>query len=304
MEINWSKYNLTFQALSPLSIGFVKLGFVKLTRHYIPAKNIWAATVQYITEKCFPDKCESDNYKKVEEFVNKNIRFSYFFLKFNEKIYQPKFIEKKGLVYGDEEISLEEFQSKFIYSYASTAIEPLKATAQEDMLHEVEYINHQAEYKGEIKPVYFSGHLWIKEEIDISASLPGYLKNLPGYLTSLYENISLGGEKTYGFGRLKLIERSKSFKVKKTRPFEMIGADPVIKLNGLLLEAHMSYTEGNQFTGSLEPIVGREWDKKEPRHGAGRNLVSSGNVYLSPGTKLKNMPLQKITLSHHGHLKF
>lgn len=285
-QVKWNKYKVVFEALSPISIGYGKLGFVKLTRHYIPAKNIWAATIQYLTEKNFPDKCLNENYKKIEKIVEENIRFSYFFLTFNNKVYQPVFNKAEGLRYGDnnESISAEEFQSKFIYSYASTAIDPVKATAQEDMLHEVEYINWRVEENGSIIPIYFTGYLWIKNGLSTQD------------LNQIY-NLNVGGERAYGFGRVKKI----AFEYTGSEIFDTVidscpnNNGPKISREMLLnsqnyLNAHMICNDSDiSFSGILEPVVGREWNKEHSTKGAGRH-ITQGKICLAPGTYIENPP--------------
>jgi len=295
-QVKWNKYKVVFEALSPISIGYGKLGFVKLTRHYIPAKNIWAATIQYLTEFHFPDTCLNKNYKDIEKIVEENIRFSYFFLTFNNKVYQPVFDKAEGLRYGDNDvfISAEEFQSKFIYSYASTAIDPEKATAQEDMLHEVEYINWRVEENGSIIPIYFTGYLWIKNSLSIKE------------LKQIYNHINVGGERSYGFGRLKnlIFEEAGSEKFDTVVDENPNNSGPKISGDLLLnnrnyLNAHMSCNKNTAFSGILEPVVGREWNKEHSTKGAGRH-ITQGKICLAPGTYIEN-PTQFFILNPKGY---
>ena len=45
----WQKYDLAFQLLAPLHIGYRKVGNLMQSRGYVPGKNLWAALTARLT---------------------------------------------------------------------------------------------------------------------------------------------------------------------------------------------------------------------------------------------------------------
>ena len=158
--MSWYLYSLTFKLKSPMHIGFHKVMHLFRTRSYVPAKPFWGALTARLTRML-----ESDNYKEVGEFLKKTMRLSYLYIydKETNVIFIPKYTDE-GLKFGnlpEKELLLIEFEKKFISSLTSTSIEPYSFTAEEGMLHEVEFISPYTMDGG--KQVFLKGLLWISD---------------------------------------------------------------------------------------------------------------------------------------------
>jgi len=75
--MSWNVYRLVYQAISPIHIGWHTLGYIKLTRHYIPGKNIWGAMTANLT-RTYGAK-GVDEYKKFGDLLKTKILTSYFY---------------------------------------------------------------------------------------------------------------------------------------------------------------------------------------------------------------------------------
>ena len=155
--MTWYLYLITFKLLTPLHIGFHKVMHLFRTRLYVPAKPFWGALTAKMTRYF-----KSNNYCDIGNALKEVMRFGYFYLSDGKEIFIPKY-EEKGIKYG--KLSRIEFEKKFLYSLTSTAIDPYSSTAEEQMLHEVEYINpYIIENNEEMpKPVYIKGIIWVSE---------------------------------------------------------------------------------------------------------------------------------------------
>ncbi|MGB9794834.1 RAMP superfamily CRISPR-associated protein [Caldisericum exile] len=202
--MNWHLYMWKFRLKSPLHVGFHKVMHFYRTRAYVPGKLLWGALTAKLTSLL-----GINDYQKVGEFLKKAIRFGYLYPYVEGQFYFPKYTEN-GLMFGS--LSLNEFEKKFISSMASAAIEPESLTAEEGMLHEVEFVNPYTLDEG--KPVYLIGVLWMREftenKIELSRSDNKLLITYNGirvdFKSQLADRFQIGGERRYGFGLLKLSE--------------------------------------------------------------------------------------------------
>lgn len=291
--MNWHLYSLTFQLKSPLHIGFHKVMHLFRTRAYVPAKPFWGA----LTAKLTP-QLQSTEYKKVGNFLKKAMRFGYFYLSDGDEVFIPQYREGE-LKFGN--LSQIDFEKRFISSSASTAIESSSFTAEAGMLHEVEFVNPYTVNDG--RPVFLKGLLWISELSEEDASI--MIENDDFYIT--YNNIQvkfsrligtlqIGGERKYGFGKLKL---KKLEKINGKHP-ENLGFTGKWKEDGnkVKLElkesnpiwAHVKHTTDLKIKGSIEPVVGRDWNSK----GAGRKISNYG-LYWTPGSIIMESKTFEIT---------
>jgi len=254
------------------------------TRYYVPGKLLWGA----LTAKLTP-MFNIRDYQKVGVFFKDAIRFGYLYLHIENKLYLPNYTEK-GLMIG--QLSKNEFEKKVISSLKSTAIDSKSSTAEEETLHEVEFINPYSIDNG--KPVFLKGYLWIREISENGLSMIRKNGELfieyngleVNFRDELANRIQVGGERKYGFG---LIE-SKEFKQVKYEGldatfgewFEKDGAVYIKLTSNKQIWSHTSCSNNIAIRGNIEPLVGRNWDIKK---GSGRKLDSRG-LFWAPGSIL------------------
>lgn len=266
----WTHYKLKFRLLSPIHIGYRKVGNLMQTRQYVPGKNLWAALTARLTRD-FPDTEWNNGYKEVGRRVAAQFRFGYLW---------PS-------LYGNEPCyswDCEDFDYLFLDSYASTALDYSSHSAEEGSLHETEFIAPVARNG---KPVYLLGDLWVNEEVRDKIDDESWKGSM--------ENLQLGGERSYGWGRLALSpdwtgNNSGNGITAAGHRWQEEDGENVIMLNrGEKITAHaLASSEAgdrdptNDIEGPVEPMVGREWGAF-----AGQKVCYSG-VYFMPGGKIRD----------------
>ncbi|AZR71957.1 hypothetical protein BBF96_00180 [Anoxybacter fermentans] len=294
----WTKLELIYELDSPLHIGYLPFtgSVVSPTRYYVPGKNLWGAVTRLATEYLFAEPTGED-YRRVGEEVKKHFRFSYFYILDGETIYYPCYSEE-GLIYGNEEkITKAEFEYRFIGSRVSTAIDRELGSAKHESLHEIEFINHKyMDKKGNIKNTKIIGAVWVNG----SARLPLQDRNVEFKIKddgvyvdhfNLLQELILGGEQNYGFGRVRLYCINKG---KNMFPVEdNLNKDKIIvtvkKGNPVLSHVKIINNYKNNklipFRGDIELLSGREYSNKEKERfkEAGKRIVPP-EYYFSPGT--------------------
>jgi hypothetical protein len=281
--MGWNCYKLTLEAKSPIHIGYgAKLGIVAKTRYYILAKHVWAALTNVLAQK------HNENYKTVGDALKMHNRFSYFYIKQGDTVLAPKYADSEGLKFGN--LSVEAFEQQFISSFGATAIEKTQKSAEDGSLHEVEFIKPVTMGK----PVLFEGYLFSdSKQIQIgSKSLD--VQQLKGL------EIQVGGERSYGFGKVKIVDIVGTITVFDDFEAEL-NNEPTLKTkqsNDKFYACAHVMTDGTSniiksICGDLEPLVGREWCSKS---GAGRYIPPAEICYV-PGTQITpSQPIEvKIT---------
>jgi len=286
--VSWHLYSLTFKLQSPLHIGFHKAMHLFRTRLYVPARPFWGAITAKLTRSL-----KSSNYKKVGEFLKKVMRFSYLYISNGNDVFIPIYTNE-GLKLGN--LSQIEFEKRFVSSLASTSIEPHSFTAEEGMLHEVEFISPYEIRKenGRLKPVFLKGLLWISERSEEGLSMRINEDNFSiangksnVEFSDLVDTLQIGGERKYGFGQLKLEELKEvddqnlsnlGFKGGWKKDKDEIRLE--LKKDDFIW-GHAKYSFDLKIKGSIEPIVGRDWGNR----GTGRELRSYGLCWV-PGSIL------------------
>lgn len=257
----WTKYPLIFKLLSPMHIGFRKVGNLMQTRGYVPGKTIWAALTSRLTRDS-GKAAMSQDYVAVGNLVNTHFRFSYLY---------PAMVNSTGMSQiSTDDLTIhypwsdELFEYRFFDSYASTAVNAEQQTAANELLHEVEYIRPISRplQTGQIhSSVYLAGALYVKEK-----ELP---EVLAGWRTAL-ERIQLGGERGYGWGRVRLAYL----------PNQGSDENPIVSItHGQPILAH-TLSELSGINGSVEPLVG--WERNNtntPQHWR----LSKATVCYMPG---------------------
>jgi len=283
--MSWNLYFLEFQLKSPLHIGYHKVMHLFRTRYYVPAKPMWGAITAKLTREL-----KIHDYKKVGNFLNRAIRFGYFYLSDGVDLYIPRYNED-GLKFNSK--TKTEFERKFISSLSSAAIDPSSMTAEEGMLHEVEFISPYV-MGSDPKPVFLKGLIWVKELTESGISI-GDLSNGDFNISCgsseisfrrLVDNIQVGGERKYGFGLLRLRNISK-FNGDDLNTLGFCGIWKEEEGNVMLeltkrshVWAHVKHHQSLRIKGEVEPLVGRDWNAKR---GAGRELKPYGLCW-APGS--------------------
>ncbi|MGQ9638448.1 MAG: RAMP superfamily CRISPR-associated protein [Thermodesulfobacteriota bacterium] len=281
--MNWQLYMWTFRLKSPLHVGFHKIMHFFRTRPYIPGKLIWGV----LTAKLTP--LLSCDYQTVGEFLKKAMRFGYFYPYGDSEFYLPVYTEE-GLKFGL--LSQNEFDKRILSSMASAAIEAESLTAEEGMLHEVEFINPYT--IDDAKPVLFKGLIWIRKisENEITFSIKNdelliiYNKTRVEFKNELVNRLQIGGERKYGFG---LIELKEFIEISNIEFSGLPGSwcekdgEVYISINKEdAIWSHVLYSDNINIKGNIEPLVGRDWDTSK---GAGRKLIPYGLCWV-PGSIL------------------
>jgi len=243
--MTWQLYCLTYELLSPLHIGYHKVGNVQRTRYYIPARNLWAAVTERLTRSGFstPDAPQGD-YQKIGIWVKQHCAFSYFFVYDDGKLLYPHYAQD-GLCYGH--LSAAEFERRWLSAHVTTALDAATTSAETGSLHEVEFI---APYDDQARRTGVRGWMFLDEK--------GKARLAEGEWRAALNELQVGGERRYGFGRLRLSDWSAD---QQTLP------DYEVRLNGLRPQINVQAKKpllahtlaGNvKARGMIEPLVGRE----------------------------------------------
>ncbi|MBN1485635.1 MAG: hypothetical protein JXA37_13050 [Chloroflexia bacterium] len=286
--MSWHGYRLEYRLLSPLHIGYRRLGNIQRTRYYLPGRNLWGAITARLTRALYPGPLPAD-YIAVGDYVREHLIAGYFFLRPDggEPLY-PR-LEGRDCAYGA--LSEAEFEARHVHSISSTALSAPTITAEEASLHEIEYLAPRVQAGPAAgRPVYLTGALYLDQDRS-TAPLP-LQATADAALLTLLDELFVGGEQGYGFGRL--VQEGKPIGPTVTgdsrpRPGE---------LGGLLLRAHLALSphEPSLALGPLEPLVGREWSNGQPgggRAGAGQDLTRAllawapGGLYQSDPGRLR-----------------
>jgi hypothetical protein len=272
----WQKYTLCFRLLSPLHIGYRKVGNLMQTRGYVPGKNLWAALTERLTRD-FDHGANSQRYVTIGKAVNNGFRFGYLYLAL------PKDLTKDVQSVGDLRIHYpwedSLFDFRFLSSYAGTALNHDRRSAEEGLLHEAEFIRPWARpllRDDQPLSVYLVGFLYVQDSL--SGELAGWRKAL--------DRIQLGGERGYGWGRLRLEFLSD----------QGIGEEPTVDVEkGTSILAHVR-AKGENIIGPLEPLVG--WERYNPESSAKNWHLSSATICYAPGAVVTTE--STFTIDHYG----
>jgi len=304
----WACYKVYLEAKAPIHIGYgAKLGVVDRTRYYIPAKNVWGALTSLIA-KSIMENYNPKVYQRIGEFLNENIKFSYFYpveyKRANGKIHIQQvfapWYKKDGLKFGvckyKKAISLEEFERIFISSFVSTAIDKTSKSAEEGSLHEIEFIRDKIKCET-VKPTIFMGYFFVKDtsqKIEVEMHDLGISFTI-SFTDSIEVNgvklneIWVGGERNYGFGKVKiLLEKSSNEEV------DLFGSGMLVdtakkrltissRSEYMIALSHVNVENlgAKLIRGDIEPLVGREWNER----GSGQKISQVAKICITPGSQ-------------------
>ena len=272
--MSWHKFSVTYELRSPLHIGYHKVGNVQRTRYYIPARNLWGAVTEALTRRGFSTKgVSSGNYQQVGEWVKTHCAFGYWFVyensqknsqknsQENSQLLTPRYCGD-GLKYGN--LSVTEFERRYLDSHVTTALDSKTNSAQHGSLHEVEFIAPYSRQNGARTQV--SGLVFLNDEAKKILNEKGW--------SDWLSNLQVGGERRYGFGTLRLVEMNP-----EGDPIACIRPRQSVSKNTPFL-AHVSVTTNVQIGGQIEPLIGRETSQS---HTFGSSLTSA-IVCWTPGS--------------------
>jgi hypothetical protein len=266
--MSWHAYKVFFRLLTPLHLGAGSVGNVQRTRPYLPGKALWGALTARLTRDV---PALGGDYMAIGKQANDELAFSYFY---------PSMGDLIDCWPWDE---TGEFDWRYLGSYASTALDYNQNSAQEGTLHETEFI---APTSRDGKPVQLVGYLFARHDCSLpwQAALP---------------RLQLGGERTYGWGRVKVAScvASSETLFGKHR-LHLVGDRPLIELaTGAHLLAHTLATgvaEG-QIQGKLTPLVGRE---TREAHSHGQHFPAKTPIVWEPGATVHHF--LQVQISEHG----
>ncbi len=184
--MSWRAYRLLFRVLSPIHIGFERIGNLQRTRPYVLGRNLWAAAAAKMVLEG-----RAADYEQARSALTERYRFGYLFpTLLDQTVFAPYYCDE-GLFFGlDQRIRQREFEYRFLSSTAHTALNPASRSAEEGSLHEVECLLPRTRPDG--RPTYLTGVLFAQTGTSEDT------------LRSLFDDLQVGGERTYGMGRLRL----------------------------------------------------------------------------------------------------
>lgn len=276
----WTAYHLSLRLCSPLHSGWRKVGNLQRTRPYATGRNLWGALTACLAvtsrEGMAPDRDPGALYQEIGVRVEEQLAFTY--------LYPSTAPESVGLWPWGRDWT--EFSWTFLGSYTSTALDNGRS-AEAGSLHETEYITPQSRPRTidvSPSPVYLVGYIFERDDCKLA-------------WRSALETLRLGGERGYGWGRVRLIGEPR--KVDDAACFgnglDCHAERPVLSLPpGHPLLAH-TLTTSAEVTGEIEPFIGRETTD------AGRfgQRLSQAQVCWAPGSMTLHRE-QKFRITHKG----
>jgi len=283
-------YRIRYKAILPIHIGSGrKLGIINQTRYFIPATNIWGAISANLAQKDMEitTNYSLKPYQEARDFIKNNLIITNFYPVIENQVCLPKFKEE-GFYYG--QYPKYEFESLILDSYTSTALQ--MKTAEEGSLHEIEFLKNKV--KG--KDLEFEGYIGIKN--DKIKEEQGDVKILYNenafFLKEIIENISVGGERKYGFGRLSLSSQYPQ-QVEDIWKFQ-IEENKIIIGENKTTPFYINITNNfnKKFIGDIEPIVGRLWidDALSGRAGSGQEVSKYGLCVVPSSLILEKIKIE------------
>lgn len=260
--MTWTAYQVTFKVLSPLHIGWHKLGNLQRTRPYVTGRSLWGALTARLTRES-----RSNEYESFGQKVDRELAFTYFY---------PSTKQDTVTLWPWPD-RWDTFAWTFLGSYAGTALENGRG-AEAGSLHETEFI---APRTRDGEPVFLVGYFFAKDTCQL-----------------LWENalgkVQLGGERGYGWGRVRL-EHCREIKAEAGQ-YQYIFDNPeahryifdgsrehplLTTTNETQLLAHMYAEEADEGRGTIEPLIGRE----TTGNASFGKTITKAEICWTPGSK-------------------
>jgi hypothetical protein len=229
--MNWTAYKIVLRLLTPLHVGAGSLGNVQRARPYIHSKALWGALTARLTRD---NSSFGGDYKAVGDRVERELAFSYFYPATSDQIDLWPWCDP------------DEFAWRYLGSYTGTALDYSRNATEEGSLHETEFI---APTTRDGQPVHLVGYIFEQ----VGCSLP-WRSELP--------RLQLGGERTYGWGRVALHSVTPATEDLFGRHrLTLDGERPGLHVEGgapLLAHALAHGPQAVTARGPVVPLLGRE----------------------------------------------
>jgi len=295
----WMHYRLVFRLESPLHIGWRKVGNLMQTRRYVPGKVLWAAFTARIVQMASRGN-DPKAYKDVGETLKHCFRFGYLWPAHAEKEALP---ETPSWPWTQESIAYWDYL--YLNGTVRTALNPDEHTASEGLLHQIEYI---APHTRENEPVYLIGDLWVRSDLNtclegLELSDSTWREVVQNTWQSTLQTLQLGGERGYGWGRVRLVKTTKSKATSRslwdgTWHWEEENGEIVLtstretRLPTHALAADFTYDNRIEHAvfgveGPVEPWLG--WERTNTGY-----QISIMRLLYKPGSRLKSVPFRLI----------
>lgn len=264
MAGNWTAYALDYRAESPVHIGWHRLGQIRRTRYFIPARNVWGSwTAAWARRTGGPSFSEGNPYTKAEACLEKWARFTALFpWTAEDGPLRPKYGDS-GLGYGKDRQSAGWFEAKFVHGVASASIDPWSFTALDGALHEREYL-----YAPGMR---FHGYVLIGPN------------NKWEELRTEVDRVQIGGNAGYGYGMLRLAGEPKPAAELFDEEFTLDNDGRLSGRQGCCLAGFCGIA-GLDADGEIEVVSGRGSARGE---GAGQD-VRQPRAMWAPGSRVKD----------------
>ncbi|MCL4544743.1 MAG: hypothetical protein M1118_09145 [Chloroflexi bacterium] len=295
----WVAYEVVFQLLAPMHIGWRKIGNLMQTRPYVPSKNVWGALTARLTRdraEMAGRKASSQDYRRVGDEVNERLTFTYLFpALISDPLHALYPVQADGgVVYGRVGLLPERFEYLILDSNAGTALDIQRGAAEEGSLHEVEMIRPRTRPLDGASLDGLGDGDTDGDGLGATVYLVGYVLvsdgGVPGWQDAC-QRLQLGGEGRYGWGRVRLTSCRPAPSVSLFGLCEMVEplADrPILIVGGK--RPTLAHTLAMEFDGAkavtgvsgiIEPLVGRETRmEKKPGFGA---VPARARICWAPG---------------------
>jgi len=267
--MTWHMYQVVFRLRSPLHIGCGKVGNLQRTRLYVTGRVLWGALTMRLTRDEASGRgpaTDSRDYQHVGSRVHQSLAFTYFFPTTSKEGKMDLWPWENG------------FRSRFLSTYASTALTYPQQSADEGTLHEVECIVPHTLDTG--SAVYLAGYIFEREDA-------------PPWKAALHR-LQLGGERGYGWGRVEPLRKPDTldnnslfggqYTVEENTwpPVLKSGKDAPLLAHALAADFG-PHKAVSAVDGQIEPLVGREVDPSSGRFGV---QLSQARICYAPGAQV------------------
>lgn len=272
----WTCFEVDLRAMSPIHIGWHKLGLVERTRYYITGRSVWGALVAGLARRLKPHGEPPSMYRECETTVCSDLRHTYFFPVRGGVVYRPRYAAG-GLCYADKPARWLEKQ--LVRSQTSTALEASTLTAQDQALHESEFLSP---FWPESDHVHFRGYVFLRRG--------GNGRLAEDMVRGTLRNIWVGADRKYGWGWLSEAGWKPATCVFGEFKILTGGGDSPL-LSGpagatLCSHARAVATNSMTITGELEVVSGRNWEFDGKKRGAGQG-IEPATVCWAPGSQVR-----------------
>ncbi|MCZ7672362.1 MAG: hypothetical protein M5U34_37185 [Chloroflexi bacterium] len=273
--MNWQQYDLVFRLLTPMHIGWRKTSNLQQTRGYVTGKIFWAALTARLTREAeqgangkayiATGNLVQDNFRATGNLVQDNFRATGNLVQDNFRFTYLYPATQNGNGYKTHYPWEDDFDYLFLDSYTSAALNYDNQSTEDGLLHETEFI---APHTRRNQPVYLCGSIYVKET---AVTTDNTLKN---WQTAL-DKLQFGGERGYGWGRIKVIRCHKKAKIKSDK----VQVEIVSKGH---ITAHLETENSSNISGAIEPLIG--WERNNNENAKSNwKLSKKAEICYAPG---------------------